>query len=347
MPSKEKLEEAVQQAFEQKLNYNCPDAEKSGSGPGACTGGAKGKEEAKPSSLNKQAMEHGKKLLNDLGDKYKAADKAIKDFSKTKANLDAPRNAAKIKELTAKRDRIGQTMDRIQKSVDKFSGNVKAEGKAEKSNLAPGVTKGPVDNFKPVSKGELDAAKAKFETPEMKKLADKIEGKSDLSKMKESDISHNIYSPSSTWSDDQKREGMKYLDQKQEGRRAEGISSDLKPGVATAKEFGNTFENDTHFHQEIKGDLKQHLSEYLGKIGQYNEFNPDKVADTIGKHFSEDKIKLGREDSPVVYIDKQIGENGDTKDLEKSVNRIGRSMKADGSSVKVVGNVARIRFWWD
>jgi hypothetical protein len=56
---------------------------------------------------------------------------------------------------------------------------------------------------------------------------------------------------------------------------------------------------------------------------------------------------MGREYSPVMYVDRQLSDVKDIKSLERSVRGMGRGMKADESSVKVVGNVARMRFWWD
>jgi hypothetical protein len=142
-PTKEELQKIAQEAFEQRLNANCSADVKGGrTGPGSCDGPVaekkddyaskvdKGLSQVKPEkSLNDKALEHGKGILNELGSKYAAADKAIKEFSKSKANLDAPRNKAKLKELTKQRDKIGATMDRIQKSVDKFSEVSKAEKK--------------------------------------------------------------------------------------------------------------------------------------------------------------------------------------------------------------------------
>jgi hypothetical protein len=131
---KVELVELVQKAFEMHLNARCKVSEQQGTGPGSCGGkvaGESGKDsfgaavdraQSKVKSLDERAAEHGKRVLGDLADRFSKADKALKDFKKSKANLESPRNKAKIKELTKARDSIGNQMDRIQKSVDKLGG---------------------------------------------------------------------------------------------------------------------------------------------------------------------------------------------------------------------------------
>lgn len=368
-------EKKVQEEFEQKLNYNCPASYKQGDGKGSCAGYEPGtagtekepaqksapKEAAPQKSLSEKGLTIANGMMERITKKYEALEQKYKDTESKMKNPTSPRNARQLRTIEKEMKNARKEMDYVQKIIDK-----NAKGVLGKNLLEARMTSDPKadnaekawENFEKINTAAFkQGTEWKVGSDAPTEVSDKGSSQpksesTDFSKMKESDISHNIYHPESKWTKEQKDAGSKYLEGKRDARMKEGISSELVPGKAKVSEFKDRFEGKEDgkygepqdFHQEV---AQKDVAKILSSMGQSNEFKPAKVAGTLEARFGKDTIKVGRENSPVVYVDKKASDVADVKKLEKEMNRVGRTMKADEVSVVQVGDKVRIRFWWD
>lgn len=147
--------------------------------------------------------------------------------------------------------------------------------------------------------------------------------------------------------------------------------------------FKHVFESTLHLSFEIKTASKVELDKavlpYLETIGDYNEFNPDRVMEMLKEFdkFAPKKryetenpnegsrvwdVRLGREGSCVLYIhwydfgwsnyDKEQMQTA-VKDMERIATQIGKADECDyedktlGAGISAEAHEHEIRLWWD
>lgn len=108
------------------------------------------------------------------------------------------------------------------------------------------------------------------------------------------------------------------------------------------------FENNLKFNVCIDSDKFQ---EYTKAIGEYGNFNPKKVNQVLGISARIEKdiiIKIGREYSPVIYIEIFIDKSTNAEELTKKFRQYADKMRCDEFSANNFHDVKiEFRFWWD
>lgn len=108
------------------------------------------------------------------------------------------------------------------------------------------------------------------------------------------------------------------------------------------------FENNLMFRVSIDRDQFKPL---VKTIGKYNEFASDRVIRVLFPLIETDegiKIEIGREFSPVIYLEKYIERDTNFEKEKQKFDKIGKRLLADEISIDNVQDIKiKVRYWFD
>ena len=122
----------------------------------------------------------------------------------------------------------------------------------------------------------------------------------------------------------------------------------VKHELTNTELFKLFFENNLMFKVSIDNDQFKPL---VKAIGEYNEFNPDRVIRVLLPLIKTDediKISIGREFSPVIYLEKYIEKDTNLEEEKQKFDKIGKRLLADEISIDNVQDIKiKVRYWFD